>query len=93
MFWCLQSGPVCSVMVVRQTEIKQKAHTEVREAFILLHSRGYKEEAQRLYNRLLRDMPDYTNKELLDDFQRTLILVDPSTQRPPGHPDRSRRLW
>src|SRR5438045_2454775 len=73
---------VCSVMVVRQTEIKQKAHTEVREAFILLHSRGYKEEAQRLYNRLLRDMPDYTNKELLDDFQRTLILVDPSTQRP-----------
>jgi hypothetical protein len=72
----------CSVMVVRQTQVKLAEHVEVREAFILLHSRGYKEEAVRLYNRLLRDMQDFTNKELVDDFQRTLMLVDPTTQHP-----------
>jgi len=69
-----------SVMVVRQTQRKQMERVEVREAFILLHTRGYKEEAQRLYNRLLRDMDHFTNKELFDDFQRTLLLVDPTTQ-------------
>src|SRR5437764_10191928 len=72
----------CSVMVLRQVEVKKSQHVEVREAFILLHSRGYKEEAQRLYNRLLRDMDTFTNKELFDDFQRTLVLVDPAGQHP-----------
>ena|SRR2546422_7506219 len=70
----------CSVMVMRQIQVNQTRHVEVREAFILLYSRGYKEEAQRLYNRLLRDMQDFSNKELFDDFQRTLMLVDPTTQ-------------
>src|SRR2546423_9458910 len=73
---------LCSVMVIRQVQVNQTEHVEVREAFILLHSRGYKEEAQRLYNRLLRDMQDFTNKELFDDFQRTLMLVDPTVQHP-----------
>jgi hypothetical protein len=71
----------CSVMVLRQVHGNQTKHVEVREAFIVLHSRGYREEAQRLYNRLLRDMQDFTNTELIDDFQRTLMLVDPATQQ------------
>jgi hypothetical protein len=71
----------CSVMVIRQVQVNQAKHAEVREAFILLHSRGYRAEAQRLYNRLLRDMQDYTTKELDDDFQRTLMLVDPAIQQ------------
>ncbi len=71
----------CSVMVLRQVHVNQTKHVEVREAFIVLHSRGYREEAQRLYNRLLRDMQDFTNTELIDDFQRTLMLVDPATQQ------------
>jgi len=71
----------CSVMVLRQVHVNQTKHVEVREAFIVLHSRGYREEAQRLYNRLLRDMQDFTNNELIDDFQRTLMLVDPATQQ------------
>src|SRR5258708_9849325 len=68
----------CSVMVLRQVQVNQTKHVEVREAFILIHSRGYREEAQRLYNRLLRDMQDFSNKQLDDDFQRTLMLVDPA---------------
>ena len=71
----------CSVMVIRQVQVNQTKHAEVREAFILLHSRGYREEAERLYNRLLRDMEHFSNKELFDDFQRTLMLVDPFTQQ------------
>src|SRR2546426_2181518 len=70
-----------SVMVIRQFQVNQTKHVEVREAFILLHSRGYREEAQRLYNRLLRDMQDFTNNQLDDDFQRTLMLVDPAVQQ------------
>jgi hypothetical protein len=69
-------------MVIRQLEAKQGAHIELREAFILLHSRGYMDEAERLYNRLLRDMEHFTDKQLFDDFQRTLLLIDPTTRRP-----------
>lgn len=72
----------CSVMVLRQTLANQAKHVEVREAFILLHTRGYKEESQRLYNRLLRDLQDFSNQELFDDFQRTLVLVDAANQHP-----------
>jgi len=68
------------VMVLRQVQVNQTRHVEVREAFILLHSRGYANEAQRLYNRLLRDMEQSTTKELWDDFHRTLTLVDPAVQ-------------
>ncbi len=72
----------CSVMVLRQATVNQSAHAELREAFIILHSRGYTNQAQRLYNRLLRAMPDRSNEDLREDFQRTLTLVDPSVQQP-----------
>src|SRR6187399_2416339 len=38
----------CSVMVLRQSTLNQSAHSELREAFVILHSRGYTNEAQRL---------------------------------------------
>jgi hypothetical protein len=71
----------CSVMVLRQINLRQTRHVEVREAFILLHTRGYTNEAHRLYQRLLRGLPDMRERELIDDFQRTLLLVDPYTQQ------------
>ena len=75
----------CSVMVVRQFGLRQSRHVEMREAFILLHMRNYTNEARALFDRLVLEVPKYTkkisDKELLDDFQRTLLLVDPySTQ-------------
>ena len=72
----------CSVMVLRQARINQTAHTELREAFIILHSRGYTNQAQRLYNRLLRDLQNISNRDLREDFQRTLTLVDPAVSQP-----------
>jgi hypothetical protein len=68
----------CSVMVVRQFSRNAEKHVEMREAFILLHSRGYTNQAARLFQRLINDIPDLSNRQLVDDFQRSMILVDPS---------------
>ena len=67
----------CGVMVVHQSRFNQSRHVELREAFILLYNRGYYEEAHRLYLRLLDEMTALSDQELMDDFQRTLTLVDP----------------
>jgi len=67
-----------SVMVIRQINANQSRHVELREAFILLHSRGYTNQAQRLYRRLLTESDRLSDKALLDDFQRTLLVIDPS---------------
>ena len=69
-------------MVVRQVVANQSRHVELREAFILLHSRGYQPQAERLYQRLLVELEHLPSKLLLDDFQRTLTLVDPARQEP-----------
>lgn len=71
----------CSVMWVRQKDAKEFRHVEMREAFILLHMRNYTNEARTLFDKLVLEVPKYTDqisdKALLDDFQRTLMLVDP----------------
>ena len=72
----------CGVMVLRQIEANQSAHSDLREAFILLQTKSYKNEAQRLFQRLLADLEGLPNKALTDDFQRTLTLVDPTRQDP-----------
>lgn len=71
----------CSIMVLKQITAKQSKHVEMREAFILLQTRGYTNEAHRLYQKLLMEVSYLSNKQLIDDFQRTLLLVDPSTQQ------------
>jgi hypothetical protein len=72
----------CSLMVMRQFNVNRSKHIELREAFILLHSKGYTNQAIRLFTRLLTDLPEESNKTLVDDFQRTLMLVDPGTDHP-----------
>ena len=71
----------CGVMVLRQISLRQSKHVEMREAFVLLYMRNYTNEAGALFDRLVLEVPKYTkklsDKELLDDFQRTLLLVDP----------------
>ena len=71
-----------SILVIRQLHARQSRHVELREAFILLHTRGYTNEANRLYQRLLEDLQTLSNKQVMDDFQRTLLLVDPSANQP-----------
>lgn len=73
---------LCSVALIEYLHAGQSRHVEIREAFILLHTRGYTNQAERLYNHLLYGMHKLSNKQLSDDFQRTLLLVDPSVNRP-----------
>ena len=67
----------CSVMVVRQYRANQSHHDELRDAFILLYTKGYKREAGRIYERLIRDCYKLSNEELNRDFFQTLVLIDP----------------
>ena len=71
----------CTVMWVRQMNLRESKHVEMREAFILLFMRNYTNEARHLFDKLVMEVPKYTgtlsDKEVLDDFQRTLLLVDP----------------
>lgn len=76
-----------SVMVIRQFSVNLTSHQELREAFILLHSRGYDAKARKLYQRLLREISTLPNRVLLEDFQRTLTLVDPK------RPDPNNLVW
>ena len=72
----------CSVMVLRQFKLNHERHNELREAFILLHSKGYTNQADRLYYRLLVQVGRVPNRVLFDDFQRTMMLVDPDVPQP-----------
>jgi hypothetical protein len=72
----------CGGMVVQQTIVNQSAHIELREAFILLHAKGYKTEAGMLFQKLLAELERQPNGIVMQDFQRTLALVDPAKQDP-----------
>ena len=72
----------CSLMVVRQFILNQSRHIELREAFILLHAKGHKNEAQRLFQKLLAELEGLSTGVVLQDYQRTLMLVDPATPQP-----------
>src|SRR5205809_307501 len=74
----------CSAMIVREYLMNQSRHEELREYFILLyHNKGYPQQAERLFKRLMRELETLPNKALMDDYQRTLMLVDhPATPQP-----------
>ena len=72
----------CSAMVVRQFMVNQSRHVELRENFIVLCTKEYPEKAERLYKRLLRELEGLPNKALMDDYQRTFMLVYPAPQQP-----------
>jgi hypothetical protein len=72
----------CSVMVIRQLDLRNSKHVDLREAMILLQTGGYTNEANRIYWRLFRDLEKLSDKQLVEDWQRTVILVDPSANQP-----------
>jgi len=72
----------CSVMVVRQLDARKSKHIELREAMILLQTGGYTNQADRLYLRLLGELPSLSNKALIEDWQRTVTTIDPGAHQP-----------
>jgi hypothetical protein len=54
----------------------------MREDFVVLYQRGYVKPSERLYQLLIQSLPDLSEKSLLDDFQRTAMLVDTNKPQP-----------
>ena len=75
------------LMVLRQYSANESAHVEMREDFLLLHDRGETKPCERLYQMLIQQLPDLSDKSLVDDLQRTSMLVNPKT------PDLDNIVW
>jgi hypothetical protein len=67
-----------AVMAVRQVIANQSRHAELREAFILLQSKGHVAEAQELYTRLIFGLHDEPTRHLIEDIQRTSAIAPPN---------------
>src|SRR5204863_1623229 len=78
---------LCSVMVIRQFLANQSAHVELREDFILLANRGDGKSAEHLYQLLILKLPDLNERSLVEDLERTAMLVDPKA------PDAQNLIW
>lgn len=76
-----------SVMVIRQFLANQSAHVELREDFLLLCERGETKVSDELYQALIQALASLDEKSLVDDLQRTRLLVDPQT------PDKNNLVW
>lgn len=64
-----------AVMAVRQYVENQSRHAELREALIFLHGRGYDNEAQQVYTRLLLNIQHEPTRHLVDDLHRTSMIA------------------
>jgi hypothetical protein len=76
-----------SVLVLRQFLANQSAHVELREDFLLLHERGETKACDSLYQQLIEALAGLDERSLVDDLQRTRLLVDPKT------PDVGNLVW
>ncbi len=71
---------ICSlVMVFRQFAADQLAHVQRREDFLLVDERQQKDVATSLYQRLVMELPELTDRTLANDLERTALLLDPHT--------------
>lgn len=75
-----------SMMVIWQLDARKDAkksrHVELREGMIVLQTGGYTNQADKLYLKLFGDLEKLSDKELVEDWQRTVILVDPGSHQP-----------
>jgi hypothetical protein len=76
-----------SVMVLRQFVANQSAHAELREDFILLHDRGETKACEALYQELIQGLAGLNEQSLVEDLQRTSLLIDPKS------PDQANPVW
>ena len=65
-----------SVMVVRQYVANQSAHAQAVEDFLLLHERGETKLCEHLYQVLVQRLPHINDRDLVQDLQRTAMVVD-----------------
>jgi len=78
---------VASVLVINQFMANASAHIKLREDFILLHDEGKAEACDELYQKLIQNLDRLDERTLVDDLQRTSLLVDPKA------PDLDNLVW
>lgn len=69
------------VMVLRQFLANQSAHAQRLEDFIVLHERGETKLYERRYQLLVQELPAMSERSLVQDLQRTAMLVDAKAQQ------------
>ncbi|SRR5258708_7007182 len=72
----------CTIMVLREIEARESAHVQRREDFLFIHEHAQPQAEQRLYQRLIQEFPDLSDRTLADDLQRTGMLVEAKKQEP-----------
>ena len=70
-----------SVMVIQQFLANQAAHAQSVEDFLLLHERGEQKPCEHIYQELIQQLPHLNARELVQDLQRTAMIVDPKIQQ------------
>jgi hypothetical protein len=81
---CLAVTLLASILVVRQFLANESAHSTLREDLILLVEKGKNQEADHVYQKLVTRLSSTSDKALLDDLQRTGLLLDSKAQDPSG---------
>ena len=69
------------VMVLREVIANQSAHVERREDFLLLQERGQTRLCEHLYQRLIQELPDMSDRSLANDYERLAMVVDPKKEQ------------
>jgi len=67
------------VMVVRQYLARESLRSLKVEEFFLLHEAGATESCEHLYQMLVQQLPDVSNRALVQDLLRTSMIVDTKT--------------
>jgi hypothetical protein len=81
---CLAVIFLASILVVRQFQANESAHSTLREDLILLVEKGKNQEAEHVYQKLVTGLSSTSDEALLDDLQRTSLLLDSKAQDPSG---------
>ena len=81
---CLAVILLASILVVRQFLANDSAHLMLREDLIVLVEKGRNQEAEHVYQKLVTRLASASDKALLDDLQRTSLLLDSKAQDPSG---------
>lgn len=69
---------LAAVLVVQQQIANLSFHTQRVEDFLLLHERQETKACEHLYQLLIQELPQIGDRELVQDLQRTAMIVDPT---------------
>jgi hypothetical protein len=77
---CLAVLICASILVVQQFLAAETAHFTLREDMIVLFEKGKTAEAEHVYQRLVEELSGVSDKILVDDYQRTALLLQGKEQ-------------